>query len=90
MLANKNAGVTIVIVTANPDRIPQQFINKFFAQHGTVKVITSKDFHDRFVILDNREVYVFGASLKDLGSKCFEVSKLEDTADFLSRLSSIV
>jgi len=90
MLANKSIGVTIVIVTAHPNRIPQQHIDKFFAQHGTVRVIASKVFHDRFVILDNREVYVFGASLKDLGSKCFEMSKLEDTAEFLSRLGSIV
>lgn len=35
--------------------------------------------HDRFLILDNTEIYHIGASLKDLGKKCFGFTKLEDT-----------
>jgi hypothetical protein len=35
------------------------------------------DAHDRFLIIDQKEVYHFGASLKDLGKKWFAVSKLD-------------
>ena len=34
--------------------------------------------HDRFLIIDNTEIYHIGASLKDLGKKCFGFTKLED------------
>jgi hypothetical protein len=34
--------------------------------------------HDRFLIIDGKELYHIGASLKDLGIKCFAFSKIED------------
>ena len=37
----------------------------------------TKNFHDRFIIIDNKEVYHIGASLKDLGHKVFAFSKIE-------------
>jgi phage regulator Rha-like protein len=55
-----------------------------------VTMIYSKDFHDRYVIIDNKEVYVFGASLKDLGNKVFTIFKLEDTKLFLSSVSELM
>lgn len=36
-------------------------------------------FHDRFIILDKKEGYLIGASLKDAGKKCFGVTKLQDS-----------
>ena len=36
----------------------------------------SKNFHDRFLIIDDKELYLIGASLKDLGWKCFTFTKL--------------
>ena len=90
MLAGKKSGVSITIITANPGKISIQLLNKFIAQYGPVKVVASKDFHDRFVILDEKDVYAFGASLKDLGNKCFEVSKVEDTARFLSYVQGLI
>jgi hypothetical protein len=89
MLSNKKNGVQVAIVTANPNKLSEQFFEKFTAQYGTVKVIASKDFHDRFIILDSKEVYAIGASLKDLGNKCFEISKVEDTAEFLVRIGRL-
>ena len=35
-------------------------------------------FHDRFIVIDNKILYHVGASLKDLGKKCFAISKIED------------
>ena len=90
MLGNKKAQVQTIIITANPNRISEQHLSRFAAQHEAVDVIANRDFHDRFIILDNKEVYVFGGSLKDLGKKCFGVFKSEDSAELLKRVSRIV
>ena len=35
-------------------------------------------FHDRFIVIDNKELYHCGASIKDLGKKCFGINKIDD------------
>jgi len=50
---------------------------RFNQQYGKLVVRTSANFHDRFLIIDDREVYLIGASLKDLGKKCFAFTKLD-------------
>jgi hypothetical protein len=90
MLAEKRPGVSAAIITANPGKIPQQHLQRFAAQHGTLQIRANRDFHDRFVIVDGRDVYAFGASLKDLGKRCFGVFKVEDTDAFLSCVEGIL
>ena len=38
-----------------------------------------RTFHDRFLIIDDKELYLIGASLKDLGRKCFAFTKLDSS-----------
>ena len=38
----------------------------------------TNEFHDRFIIIDDKEMYHLGASIKDLGKKCFGINKIED------------
>ena len=45
--------------------------------YGGLSVRVSKNFHDRFLIIDDKTLYLVGASLKDLGSKCFAFAKLD-------------
>lgn len=90
ILVNKKDGVSTTIVTSNPERLSQAHSKKFSKQYGAVSIVACKDFHDRFVIVDRKEVYAFGASLKDLGNKCFEVSKNEDTGHFLSYINKVI
>jgi hypothetical protein len=52
-------------------------ITKFNAQYGGLSVKTSMAFHDRFLIIDDKELYLIGASLKDLGRKCFGFTKMD-------------
>ena len=40
-------------------------------------VIFSSKFHDRFLIIDDKELFLIGASIKDLGKKCFAFTKLD-------------
>lgn len=51
-----------------------------------LKVSKTNKFHDRFIIIDNKNLYHCGASLKDLGKKCFAISKIEDS-DFINRIT---
>ena len=78
LLAKKAKGVTVEIVTSRRgNKISASDTAKFNAQHGGLTVRRSKNFHDRFLIIDDKTLYVFGASLKDLGSKCFAFTKLD-------------
>ena len=78
MLAKKARGVTVEIVTSRyGGKVSAGDVAKFNAQHGGLTVRKSKNFHDRFLIIDDKTLYVFGASLKDLGSKCFAFTKLD-------------
>ena len=49
---------------------------KYKKQYINIKLIINNDFHDRFIIIDRKELYHSGASFKDLGNKCFEISKI--------------
>ena len=74
-LAKKNPGVKITIYTLqNPkmkNPLTQIDIQKFNAQYPTLTVNYTTKMHDRFLIIDNQELYHIGASLKDLGKTCF-------------------
>ena len=78
MLAKKNKNVEVVILTSQNNNLTKLDINKFNKQYLTLKVAQSNKFHDRFIIIDNKELYHCGASLKDLGKKCFAISKIID------------
>ena len=43
-----------------------------------LKFAKTNKFHDRFIVIDNKEMYHLGASIKDLGKKCFGINKIED------------
>lgn len=73
----RKKGVSFTIYTKNISRQLQLDIKKNNEQYPTVKAIKFSDAHDRFLIIDEKEVYHFGASLKDLGKKWFAVSKMD-------------
>ena len=77
MLAKKRSGVAVEIVTSSNGKLAATDIAKFNAQYPTLSVRTATNFHDRFLILDDKELYHIGASLKDLGRKCFAFSTLD-------------
>ena len=78
ILAKKRQGVAVRVVTsARGNRLAASDIAKFNEQYPSLTVTTNAAFHDRFLILDESEIYLIGASLKDLGKKCFAFSKLD-------------
>ncbi len=78
MLTKKKNNVEVVIFTSNHSNIQNIDIQKFNKEYPTLKVAKTNKFHDRFIVLDNTEMYHVGASIKDLGRKCFGINKIED------------
>ncbi len=78
MLAKKKKDVEVVILTSNKSNIENLDIRKFNKEYPILKVSKTNKFHDRFIVLDNKEMYHLGASIKDLGKKCFAINKIED------------
>ena len=71
----RNINVKVKIYTENIDNISKE---KYEKQYSNIEIITTNIFHDRFIIIDNRVLYHSGASFKDLGKKCFAITKMED------------
>lgn len=78
MLAKKKGNVEVVILTSNKSNIENLDIQKFNKEYPVLKVAKTNKFHDRFIVIDNKEMYHLGASIKDLGKKCFGINKIED------------
>ena len=78
MLTKKNTNVEVVILTSDKSNIQKIDIQKFNKEYPILKVAKTNKFHDRFIVIDNKEMYHLGASIKDLGKKCFGINKIED------------
>ena len=78
MLAKKNKNVKVVILTSNKSDISKIDIQKFNMEYPVLEISKTNRFHDRFIIIDNKELYHCGASLKDLGKKCFAINRMEN------------
>ena len=86
MLSKRNEGVTATIYTAKISQQLQLDIEKHNDQYPPIQIRTYKESHDRFLLIDGKEVYHIGASLKDLGKKLFAFSKMNEPAGFFIKL----
>lgn len=77
MLSKRNPGVSATIYTQKITPQLQLDLDKHNDQYPPINIRTYRNSHDRFMIVDDKEVYHVGASLKDLGKKMFAFSKLE-------------
>ena len=71
----KDISIDIKIVSSSIDSTLKK---KYESQYSNVTFINNNTFHDRFIIIDRKELYNSGASFKDLGKKCFSLNKIED------------
>lgn len=78
ILSKKRAGVECRLVTYPSASLTASDVNVFESQHGPLRVCRTNDFHDRFLIIDDKAVYHIGASLKDAGKKTFAMTLLND------------
>ena len=96
LFAKKRKGVKVTIITSehyDKKHVPHRKISPvdittFNAQYPRLAVRYNETFHDRFLIIDDKELYLIGASLKDLGRKCFGFTKMD--AGEIERIKKVV
>ncbi len=86
ILAKKKNNVKVTLITSNNCKLTKVDRVKFNAQYPSLKIKTTKIFHDRFIVIDDTDIYHCGASLKDLGKKCFAISKINDNS-FIEKIN---
>ena len=89
LFSKRKKDVTATIYTASISKQLRLDLEKHNAQYPEVKVELFKQSHDRFLIIDGKELYHIGASLKDLGKKWFAFSRMDSLCkDVLSKIKS--
>lgn len=86
----KNINKKIYVISKNLDNI---LMNKYSKQYSNVTFINNDLFHDRYIILDRKAVYVSGMSLKDLGKKYSYMYKMNERIfinDLVSRIEILL
>ena len=78
MISAKQEGVKVKILTKQTRQSLISYGRSFNQQFGGLEIRESNDFHDRFVIVDDTDYYHFGHSIKDLGTKGFMFSRIEE------------
>ena len=86
MLSKRSKGVSATIYTAKISKQLQLDLDKHNDQYPPIQVRTYKESHDRFLLIDETEVFHIGASIKDLGKKMFAFSKMNEPANFFMKL----
>lgn len=89
LFSKKKKEVIVDIYTKNISKTLEQDARKFNDQYAQLHLHPFSDAHDRFLIIDGKEVFHIGASLKDLGKKWFAFSKMDtDTMTLLLKLKN--
>ena len=87
----REKSVSLTMITKNISKQFKLDVKKYKEQYPNVELKEFKDTHDRFLIIDEKDVYHFGASLKDLGKKWFAFSKMNiSSVKVLDRLKEEV
>jgi len=90
ILSTKKPAVAAEIHTSQKNcKLTEKEISAFQGQYGKLEISYTDEFHDRFLILDEKVLYHIGASIKDAGRKAFEISLNEDEKMLKSLLSRI-
>ena len=89
LLAKRNPGVEATIYTTNITKQLETDLKKHHQQYPPIELKHFTKAHDRFLIIDQKDVYHIGASLKDLGKKWFAFSKINlEAAEILNKLEN--
>ena len=90
LFTKRKAGIPLTIYTQKITRQLELDAEKFNQQYGKLILKKLADNHDRFLLIDQKEMYHIGASLKDLGNKIFGFSKMDtQTINMLSMLNEV-
>lgn len=87
LFTKRKADVKTTLYTKQISKQLELDLKKHNAQYPTIEIKKFDLSHDRFLIVDEKDIYHFGASLKDLGKKWFAVSKMDiESFEILGKL----
>lgn len=90
LLSKRNKEVEVIIYTKTISKQLQLDIEKHNGQYPKAKAVVFKEAHDRFMILDGKQVYHIGASIKDLGKKWFAFTQLQaDAVSIINKINAL-
>ena len=90
-LSKSNQEIKIYILTKNISNQLKLDVKKYAEQYAVIELIEFNGSHDRFLIIDDKDIYHIGASLKDLGKKWFAFSKIDDQSfNFIEKIKGII
>ncbi len=85
----RNIKCDIILISKNKSKLLDNEIDKYNMQYHNLKVIKNDDYHDRYFILDRKEIYHSGASINYAGKRVFSINKLEDKVVIDTLIKSI-
>ena len=89
----KKIKVKVIIIIKRNGSLTDQDIERYTSQYNNLKLVYSDDYHDRYFIIDKKEVYHCGASINHAGSRTFSINKWEDKKvceNFISNINNIL
>ena len=87
-MAKRKEGVTATIYTAGISASLRLDLEKYNDQYPPIEIRRIQHVHDRFMLIDGKELYHIGASIKDPGKKWFAFSRMDNlTSSVLEKLS---
>jgi hypothetical protein len=90
LLSKRQKDVSAILYTRSISKTLQLDLEKHHAQYPEIQVKTFAQSHDRFLLIDQSDLYHIGASLKDLGKKWFAFSRMDSmTALLLNQLKNV-
>jgi len=90
ILSKRGKNVSTIIYSKAVSKQLRIDLKKHNSQYPEIKIVEFNGAHDRFLIIDDHELYHFGASLKDLGKKWFAFSRMDSfTISLLDKLDNL-
>ena len=89
----KKLKVKVILVTKRNGLLTNQDIERYNSQYNNLEVVYSDDYHDRYFVIDKKEVYHCGASINHAGSRTFSINKWEDKKvcnNFIDNINNIL
>jgi len=88
ILTKKNKNVKVIILTSEKSNVSKLDIQKFNKQYPKLEIKKTNKFHDRFIVVDNLKIFHCGASIKDLGRKCFCINEIKNE-NFIEKIINV-
>ena len=89
----KKLNVKVIIISNNKKYLTKEDIDKYNSEYNNLNVIFNNSFHDRYIIIDNKDVYFLGSSINNIGSKISSIIKCNDndmSTTLLNKVKEII